>query len=237
MSDSNRLGKYEKRRKNTKTISLLLILGGILIIILLAIFLFGGNDEEAEKGEPSNQSTSESNSDASNNKAADDETNDDTASDDTTESSSEDTTSSSESDDPTKNDDSSENDDQSTKDDNTGNDDVEKEPVEVTDDPNVKEAYTADWEPIGTEQEGPHAKKFAEGTQDRTEMEKALHVATGIQEGDMITWFVENGGGQDVIGTVSNKAEEKTYRVFLTWVENEGYKPTKVEILKENDKK
>lgn len=229
MSDSNRLNKYEKRRKNTKTISLLLIVGGILIIALLAIFLFGGNDEEAEKEEPSTESASENNS--SNDKATNDDTNDDTTADNDN-TSAEDDSSSSESDDPSKSDD-----DQSTMDDDTNNDDVEKEVVEGTDDPNVKEAYTADWEPIGTEQEGPHAKKFAEGTQDRIEMEKAIRVATGIQEGNMFTWRVENGGGQDVIGTVSNKAQEKTYRVYLSWVENEGYQPTKVEVLKENDKK
>lgn len=232
MSDLNnhtRKNKFEKRRKNTKSISLLLILGGILIIILFCIFLFGGNNEEAGKGQPSTKSTSEDNSNSSNDEAEKDETNDN-ASDDNNESSNDDSTNSDDASD-------SESDDQSTTDEGINNDDVKQESVEVSDDANVKEAYTADWKPIGTEQEGPHAKKFSEGTQDRIEMEKALRVATGIQEDDMITWWLANGGGQDVIGTVSNKAEEKTYRVYLTWVENEGWQPTKVEILKENDKK
>lgn len=226
MSDSNRLNKYEKRRKNTKTISLLLILGGILIIILLAIFLFGGSDEEAEGEKSATESTSENKNDSGND-ATNDETNDDNTSEDKTDeggTSPDDDSSNSDSDDPDKSD------DQSADDENA----EEKKPVDVSD-PNVEEAYTKEWEPIGTEQEGQHTKQFVEESQDWKEMKEAIRVATGIEEGKMITWRIENGGGKDVIGTVSpDSAPDKTYQVNLTWVENEGWKPTVVKIIKDN---
>ncbi|WP_404453124.1 YrrS family protein [Virgibacillus necropolis] len=228
-NNSSRVDKFEKRRKNTKSISLFLVLGGILIIFLLGMFLFGG-DDEAENGQPSTESSSD-NSGESN----DEDTKDGTSSDENDESTTDDSANSDDSSNG-ETEDPNANDDQSTTDDNSDNSDVEKENVEVSDDPNVKEAYTADWQPIGTEQQGPHTKNFDEGAQDRIEMEKAARVATGIQQGDMITWWLDNVGGQDVIATVSNKAQDNTYRVYLTWVDNEGWKPTKVEVLKENDK-
>lgn len=99
----------------------------------------------------------------------------------------------------------------------------------------MKDAYTADWEPIGTEQEGPHTKQFVLESQDWKEMEQAIRLATGIQQGNMITWQIENGGGKDVIGTVSSRdTPDKTYQVNLTWVKDEGWKPTIVKIIKEN---
>ena len=269
MGEPNRINNFEKRRKNTKTISLLLILGGLLIIILLAIFLFGDNGgEEAEKGEPSTESTSESNSDSSDNNTTNEEASD-TTSDDKTQSNDEDTAlgdenntstdDSSNNDDSTKSDDQSTDsdqgasddqstddhqseddeqnadDDQNTKENNMDNADVEKKPVEKTDDPNVEEAYTADWESVGTEQEGPHTKQFVLESQDWQEMKRAIRVATGIEAGQMITWQIANAGGQDVIGTVSpDNAPDKVYQVNLTWIDDKGWKPTIVKIIKNN---
>ncbi|MFZ3576459.1 DUF1510 family protein [Virgibacillus sp. DJP39] len=234
---NSRVDKFEKRRKNTKSISIFLVLGGLLIIVLLGVFIFGGDDKEkAESGQPSTEPTSEDNSTDNGqsnsekeeaptdqeNDAADDQDKDNTTSEDTSTSGAED--------DPEKSD------EKTTEDGSTDSSGINKESVAGSGD-NVKEAYTADWEPIGTEQEGTHTKNFDEGTQDRIEMEKALRLATGLQDGDMITWWLHNAGGQEVIGTVSSKAQEETYRVYLTWVDNKGWKPTKVEILKVNDKK
>lgn len=226
-NNDSRVDKFEKRRKNTKSISLFLVLGGILIIILLGMFLFGGDDEE-ESGQPSTESTSESNGDATK-----DDTNDTTTSGENSESTGDGSTNSDDSIND-ESDDSNANDEQNLTDDDSDNNDVEKETVEVSDDENVKEAYTADWEPIGTEQEGPHTTQYDTESQDWKEMERAIRVATSIQEGNMITWRIENGGNQKVIGTVSNKAQENIYQVNLTWIENAGWKPTMVSILKEN---
>lgn len=68
-------------------------------------------------------------------------------------------------------------------------------------------------------------------------MESAIRLAAGLAEGDMITWWLQNGGDQKVIGTVSNRSETQTYRVYLSWMDNQGWQPTLVEVLKENDQK
>lgn len=225
-NNNSRVDKFEKRRKNTKSISLFLILGGILIIVLLAMFLFGGNDEEA--GQPSTVSTSDSESSEGSDESTKDEKTDDTTPDEDDESTTDDSAVSKD----TSGNESEEQ--KNTSDESSDNKDVEKESVDVSDS-NVKEAYTGNWEPIGTEQKGPHTTQFDTKTQDWKEMKKAIRVATGIQEGNMITWMIENGGDQKAVGTVSpDNAPDKTYQVNLTWIENEGWKPTMVKIIKEN---
>lgn len=234
MDNNSRVDKFEKRRKNTKSISLFLVAGGILLIVLLAMFLFGGGEEKAKNETSSTDSQSEnSNNNSTNEDSSNNEPKNETTTDENDEATSDESSSS---DDEASSDTEKENQDEEKNEDEAASDDLEKETVEGSDDPNVLEAYTANWEPIGTEQEGTHTKEFAEGTQDRKEMEEAIRIATGLKQGDMITWWLENGGGNQVIGTVSNKAQDKTYRVYLSWVENEGWKPTKVEVLKENDK-
>src|SRR5690625_4223469 len=42
----SRLNKFEKRRKNTKKISILMIIAGILLLILLAFWIFGGKEKD-----------------------------------------------------------------------------------------------------------------------------------------------------------------------------------------------
>ncbi|MEG0553418.1 MAG: DUF1510 family protein [Carnobacterium sp.] len=46
---------------------------------------------------------------------------------------------------------------------------------------------------------------------------------------------MENNGDQKVVATVSDTQQTKTYRIFLTWIENKGWQPNKVEQLKAND--
>ena len=63
-------------------------------------------------------------------------------------------------------------------------------------------------------------------------MTKALSYATGIPESDMIIWFLGNNGGpNDAAGTISPKDKSVKYKVYITWVENNGWKPTKIEKL------
>lgn len=114
------------------------------------------------------------------------------------------------------------------------NNDVELKEVEPSDD-NVIQAYEGNWEPIGTEQEGPHTVTFSDNSIDRLEMRKAILLATGLSENDYHEWWLANGGDQKVIATVSNNNETEVFRVYLSWIDNEGWQPTKVELLKEND--
>lgn len=114
---------------------------------------------------------------------------------------------------------------------------LKKENTEPSDS-NVSEAYTANWDPVTTEQEGEHTTQFKKESQDWVEMEKAASNAAEIDPDNMITWMIENGGAPDkTIATVSDNNETEVYRVFLTWIDNKGWQPKKVEILKQNDKK
>ncbi len=88
------------------------------------------------------------------------------------------------------------------------------------------------WEPVGTSQSEPHTANYTKGSQDWNEMTKALSYATGIPESDMIIWFLGNNGGpNDAAGTISPKDQSAKYKVYLTWVEGKGWKPTKIEKL------
>ncbi|UJL44917.1 DUF1510 family protein [Virgibacillus sp. NKC19-16] len=224
MGDSDnhsRLNKYDKRRKNTKLISILLILGAILVLILIGMWIFGGNGEE--ESDEQNEQSAETTEQEENTEAED--TEDDVVIDEGNDSQNDasDEGAEGENEDQETNEEASEDED---------NDEVETEQVEPSDD-NVSEAYTGNWDPVGTEQEGPHTTDYSDGSQDRIEIDQAASVATGLDQSNMATYWVGNDGDQQVIATVGNADQEAYYRVFLSWVDNEGWQPTKVEVLNE----
>ena len=220
-----RVNKFEKRRKNTKLMSLLIVAGSFLIILLIGLWIFGPDDEPEQ---PNNLAGS--NDESTENEDLNEE--DEKEAKETDEAETEENSSQID-----------ENQDNDTDSSNESNDEIdselgEKEQVDHTgDDDNVIEAFTQNWQPVGTEQEGPHTTQFVVDSQDWEEMEKAIRAATGLTEADMTTWFIGNGGDQKAIGTVTNKAGTEIYRVYLSWVENQGWQPTLVEVLRENDKK
>ncbi|MFC4022695.1 YrrS family protein [Oceanobacillus longus] len=223
--NNSRFNKFEKRRKNTKAISIFLIVGAFLLILLLGIWFFGGGNNETandstadDEGNSSDfliteEDEAESNEDSENNSTKNDATTDEESTED-----------------------NEGNEEENDSQENEEEDNTETEAAEPSDD-NVAEAYTGNWEPVGTEQEGPHTLNFDNGSKDRIEIKKAASMATGIDENDMVEWWVENNGAQKAIATVSDSVETEVYRVFLSWIDNEGWQPTKVEILIENDKK
>lgn len=106
-------------------------------------------------------------------------------------------------------------------------------------DQNVLNTYTSnDWKPVGTNQTGTHTTSFEKDSTDWKEMTKALAYGTGLDEGSMQLWWLGNGGTPNTaVGTVSDGNNSKNYRVYIEWVDGEGWKPVKVEELKTNDKK
>lgn len=114
----------------------------------------------------------------------------------------------------------------------TDTNDVTIEQLETTDE-NVIEAYTGNWKAIGTNQTGKHETNYTDGSADRVEIKRAVSMVTGLEESNITEHWVGNDGNQKVTATVSNKAFTEFYRVYLSWVDQEGWQPTKVEKIKQ----
>ena len=106
-----------------------------------------------------------------------------------------------------------------------------------SDDPIVAErVVNTAWKPVGTEQSGEHISIYSEGHVDWTEKINAIAYTTGLSADKMIVWRIQNGGDpQKSIGVVSSENKEDKYRVYLQWVDGEGWKPEKMETLKTLD--
>ena len=100
-------------------------------------------------------------------------------------------------------------------------------------DPIVQESIiNTSWEPVGTSQSGEHVSVYDTNSVDWKEKLEAITYATGLAAGDMYVMHIGNGGGpQKSIGTVQSKDKSEKYRVHLQWVEKEGWKPVKMDIL------
>ena len=92
------------------------------------------------------------------------------------------------------------------------------------------------WKSIATEQTGEHVSLYDKNSVDWKEKEEALAYATGLSLDDMITLWIKSGGSpQKSIGIVSSNDKVEKYRVYLEWVEGEGWKPEKLDQLKTLD--
>ncbi|HLQ73335.1 MAG TPA: YrrS family protein [Bacillota bacterium] len=208
MTDNDsRSARQDKRRKNNRLIVTLISLGSILAILLIAMLVIG-SDNDDESEQLVDDGVEESEKEDE-----EEQSNDDflVIEED-------------------------ENNEEQSEQDEEDEEEVSYEHEHVdSDDDNVLEAYKANWDPIGTSQTEPHTVNFDEDSKDREEMKKAIQIATELDE--MVIWWIGNDGDQKVTATVSPMDESLTYRVYLTWEENHGWKPTLVEQLVENDKK
>ncbi|HSI66040.1 MAG TPA: YrrS family protein [Planococcus sp. (in: firmicutes)] len=105
---------------------------------------------------------------------------------------------------------------------------------EESNDPIVEETViNTSWEPIGTSQSGNHVSAYDQSSVDWKEKVGAISYATGLGENEMYVMMIQNGGGpQKSIGTVTSKDKSEKYRVHLEWVDGEGWKPVKMDVLK-----
>ncbi|RHW40580.1 DUF1510 family protein [Neobacillus notoginsengisoli] len=127
-------------------------------------------------------------------------------------------------------------------DESTAEEEESAEPVvqEGGSSPNVKSTIeNPGWKPAGTSQTGPHEVTVQQGTADWDDMHNALAQAIGTDKNNMTTWWLERDRSTEggAIGTVTAKGSDQAYRVYIQWVDGQGYKPVKVEELYENDKK
>ncbi|MFP7493550.1 YrrS family protein [Terribacillus saccharophilus] len=205
--DYSRLNNKNRRRKPRKWLSLVLAAAGVAVVVVLLIAVL--NDKPSMDEQANSQQ---------NNKTIAEQIqgNNDTGS--------------SEEEDKEQSDDEKKKDDEKEKD--------SKKEVEPSDG-NVKEAYTKDWEPVGTEQTGTHTTTFEKGTKDWNEILQAAGGAVGLDPETLTPWYIENNGngGNDVVATISGPGSPETFRVYASWVDGEGWQATKVEVLKQNDKK
>ncbi|KAA0785285.1 DUF1510 domain-containing protein [Bacillus wiedmannii] len=88
------------------------------------------------------------------------------------------------------------------------------------------------WKPIGTVQGAKPEMKFKEGTVDWSEMKQAISYAVDVPESQLIFDFIGNNGDKKAYGNVRDKQSNKKYKVNIDWVENQGWKPASVQVLK-----
>ena len=105
---------------------------------------------------------------------------------------------------------------------------------EDSSDPIVEETViNTSWEPVGTKQKGDHVSVYQKDSVDWNEKVKAVSYATGLEANNMYVMMIKNGGGpQKSIATVQSKDESEKYRVHMEWVNGEGWKPVKMDVLK-----
>ena len=211
----SRLDRKKGLKRSDKILNVLIAAVVLAIIITISIIFSGGNDEEDNKEPLTSEEVQEN--------PQDDEA------DEISENEEENTTP-----------------DLEVEDSDVASDsDVEKEENEVSgivtylysDDKIIEQSIIdPSWKPIPTQQTGEHVSLYDGASVDWKEKQEAIAYATGLPIEDTITWKIKNGGSpQKSIGIVSSKDKVEKYRVHLEWIENEGWKPVKLDVLKTLD--
>ncbi|WP_409270750.1 YrrS family protein [Neobacillus sp. SCS-31] len=219
-SNRSRL-RYREKRKKTNIILNSLIAIVILLILVVGFSIFAGNDDAAPKNPDKTQAGQKAGSPDKNSGNNGESGGQDSTHGDGT-------------------DDKSQDDDESETDEDTGDEEGEPVITEGGSSPNVKRTIeNQDWKPVGTSQTGDHQVVVDSSSPDWDEMHTALAYAIGTDKNNMTTWWLERDKSKEggAIGTVTAKGSDQAYRVYIEWVDGEGYKPVKVEELYENDKK
>lgn len=232
-----RRGRHKIRRKNKKLdriLNYLIALVSILIVIS-AFIIFYDADGQVNKKEQATNSQSEQQQSTAEDKQPNDE-----------EEPTVDTSNAEQQEDASTNDTSTDVDEQQqsnetnkTKEENEAANTASSNEVTVStsSDPLVEKVLVdATWQPTPTTQTGPHLSSYDEKSPDWQEKISTLLTTAGLTEEQAIVWSVKNNGGpQTAIGVISSKDKQQKYRIFIEWVDNKGWKPVKMEILKTLD--
>lgn len=217
MNDEFERSRFRQRHKKRKTNVILnsLIAFVLLLIIVVSYNIFFSGNEPATSLENGETESSQEEKSAGNEKKTDEK---------------EDKSSSSGNDDKSEARDSEkEKEDSSTEDESNAEQDDETV-TEESDDQNVIESVVnPNWKPVGTDQAGEHIAVYS-GV-DWDEMVKAIEYATDLSQEEFTIHFLGNNGPNKSVGTIYTKDKEKIYRVYIEWVDEQGWKPTKVEQL------
>jgi len=111
--------------------------------------------------------------------------------------------------------------------------DVVENTVLPSADPIVQEVQVNDtWEAYPTEQTGPHSSIFEKGHIDYEEKLKAVFSVLELEQDNSIVLRVKNNGSASTaIAVVTSMDKEQMYRVSIEWIDGEGWKPTRLEVL------
>lgn len=228
MNDDNQLSrarKYKKRRSVTRSITIFSLLAILLALALILTFIIGKKDQQVKNDikEPAETELVDDDSINEQQEGSKDLDNDSEATD------SPDATDGNNNDDieseTVNGDENSTSSDQRT---DLDNHSVIGETVS-SDDPNVIAAYEGDWQPIGTSQSEPHELVFDKDSTDWKEMVSAIESVVTID--NMIIHWLGNNGPQKAVGTVSAPNHADIHRVYLSWVPQQGWRPTRIEQL------
>lgn len=216
-SRESRFGKREKRKKTNIILNSLIAFVIVLIIVVSAKIFFGGNNDQAVPADE--QTASESKQNESNQEDQDNEIEQDKSKD-------------------KENADKESDKEEKEAEENEAEDEPEEDKEQVVTEggsgPDVEKTIeNPAWKPVGTSQSGEHTAVYDQNHVDWQEMLSAISYATGIEQGNMTVWFLGNNGPNSSVGTISTKDQSEKYRVYIDWVDGEGWKPSKVEVLNE----
>lgn len=215
MSDNNnqetRSRRNKQRRNQNQTLKLAIGLVAVVLAVFLLEFFIGFGNDGSEEGQAFNQSSqSESSmiirSSESEASSASEASSSSIAQEESSSASEE-----------------------SESEESKQNEDVQEV---ASNDPNVIRAYEGSWQPIGTSQSEPHVTNYNDGSADRIEIKRAVSRATGVPENDMIENWVGNNGDQKVTATVTQPSTGRVYKVYLSWIAQQGWQVTRVEELR-----
>ncbi|QCR32965.1 YrrS family protein [Lysinibacillus sp. SGAir0095] len=105
--------------------------------------------------------------------------------------------------------------------------------VQASNDPTVEEVIVnPQWKVTPTKQVGEHVSAYEKGHPDYEEKLETYRQAVQLEEENIIFWSVKNNGSTDSsVAVVSNMDKTENYRIYIEWLQNEGWKPVKVEKL------
>ncbi|MDI7740759.1 YrrS family protein [Lysinibacillus fusiformis] len=108
--------------------------------------------------------------------------------------------------------------------------------VQASNDPMVEEVIVnPEWKVTPTKQTGEHVSAYEKGHPDYQEKLETFRQAVQLDENDIIFWSVKNGGSADSsVAVVSTGDKTENYRIYIEWLQNEGWKPVKVEKLNQS---
>lgn len=214
-SRESRFGKREKRKKTNIILNSLIAFVIVLIIVVSAKIFLGGNNDQAVPADE--QTASESKQNESSQEDQDNDIEQDKSKD-------------------IEKADKESDKEEKEAEENEAEDESEEDKEQVVTEggsgPDVEKTIeNPAWKPVGTSQSGEHTAVYDQNHVDWQEMLSAISYATGIEQGNMTVWFLGNNGPNSSVGTISTKDQSEKYRVYIDWVDGEGWKPSKVEVL------